>query len=90
MVELLLQLLRPDSMADYILYACMLLPVLVGSTFSLLAISQRQKSRLLEQVMNRYDLVHQALDDFMNLATASLPAAVTTIPRLVNAWRHWG
>ena len=79
MVELLLQLLRPDSMADYILYACMLLPVLVGSTFSLLAISQRQKSRLLEQVMNRYDLVHQALDDFMNLATASLPAAVTTI-----------
>ncbi len=72
-------MLRPDSVADYILYACMLVPILAGCIFSFLAVEQRQKSRLLEQVMNRYDLVHQALDDFMSLATTSLPVAVTSV-----------
>lgn len=79
MVELLLKMLRPSGVADYALYACMTIPIIAGCIFSFLAISQRQKSRLLEQVMNRYDLVHRALDDFMILATASIPLVVTSV-----------
>lgn len=68
-----------DTFPDYIIIGGLASLVLTGGLFAALSVYQRRKSRLLERVIGRYNLVHEALDDFVALAISSLPQAAGNI-----------
>ncbi len=78
-----------DTFPDYIIAGGILSLALASVVFALLSIHHRHKSRLLDQVIDRYNLVHKALDDFVLLAITSLPLAagniVASIDRVTSA-----